>query len=540
MIRRRIPTKAELLRLQKLYRTDKKIATAMGGGVTDHLVAYWRRKKGIAKYSFPKFSQQEVQEMWDRFGDDFRAGMELGISKAAFYNWRRRYKISNKPEALKLEQLTLGFYTHDARGRKRPGAGRQTVAQKILCGQSGKKSLEPGESVEIAPELILVAGNAGTTLDHFGKSGISYVQHPSRIIISLEDNLTRADENKNNPETEKRLRDFARLQKIKTLYESGHGSLSQLTIETAALRPGQFGVISDAAYASQGSLGAFVTPIGDAETARLWSSGAIEITTPETIRVMISGKMPRGLFARDIAHHIETALAGEETAGTVIELAGTGLESLTIPERITLCLVLSQADCAGLICAYDATTRRYINSRAQYSYRPAVADRNAVYKAEVSVDLNTLNPVAVANQSGHKLIAIDQLQDSLVNYIYLGGPANGRFADMKIAAEVLKGSTISANVRLIIQAASSKVYLEALKKGLIRVFVEAGAVVTGPGGLCQNGCFSLPAEGEVALTTHHDLKFYSPGCRVYQVSPASAAASALTGHITNPTGYIKI
>src|SRR4030042_892128 len=100
---RRMPTKTELLRLQKLYRTDKKIAEVLGNDVTEHLVAYWRRKKGIAQYSFPKFSDKEIREVWDRFGDDFHAGMELGISKAAFYNWRRRYKITKKPEALKLE-----------------------------------------------------------------------------------------------------------------------------------------------------------------------------------------------------------------------------------------------------------------------------------------------------------------------------------------------------------------------------------------------------------------------------------------------------
>lgn len=538
MVRRRIPTKAELLRLQKLYRTDKKIAEAMGGGVTDHLVAYWRRKKGVAKYSFPKFSKQEVQEMWDRFGDDFRAGMELGISKAAFYNWRRRYKISNKPEALKLEQLTLEFYTHDARGRKRPGTGRQTAAQKILSVQSDVGELEPGTNVDITPEIILVSGNAGRTLELFGKSKISYVQHPSRIIISLEGNNYLSGEDK--PKLEKRLRDFARLQKIKALYESGHGSLSQLSIETAALLPGQFGVVSDAACASHGSIGAFVTAVGETETARLWSAGSISITTPDSIRVMISGKMPRGLSARDISHHIEAIVIDEQTTGAVIELAGSGLEAMTVSERITLCLVLSQSDYAGVICAYDATARRYINNRIRSTYQPVVADRNAIYKSEISVDLNRLNPVAVENQDGKKLIAIDQLQNVLVNYVYLGGPANGRFADLKIATEILKGSSIAPDVRLIIQPASRQVYLEALKKGLIRVFVEAGAVVVGPGGPFQNGCYSMPATGEVGLTTHHDLKTYSPDCTIYQVSPATAAASALTGQITNPTGYLKL
>ncbi len=536
MTRRRIPTKAELLRLQKLYRTDKKIAEAMGSGVTDHLVAYWRRKKGIAKYSFPKFAQQEIQEMWDRFGDDFRAGMELGISKAAFYNWRRRYKITNKPEALKLEQLSLEFYTHDARGRKRPGAGRQTIAQKILCQKSGQKNLEPGTSVDISPDAILVSGNAGSTLNLFGESGISYVQHPSRIIISLEDN----DRSYNRPEVEKRLRDFARLQKIQSMYESGRGSLSQLSIEAVVLLPGQFGVASSASSVSHGCLGAFVTTIGATETAHLWSSGGLSITSPETIRVMISGKMPRGLYARDIAHHIQSSLASEQIQGVVIELAGSGLEAMTIPERMTLCLVLGQLDCAGVICSYDATARRFINSRAEKPYQPAIADRNAVYQTELSVELNRLGSIVVEGQDGNKQIEIDQLQNVLINYIYLGGPANGRFVDLKIAAEILKGHQISPDVRLIIQAASQQVYLEALKKGLIRVFVEAGAVVTGPGGPYQNGCNSLPADSEVALTTHHDLKIYGPDCHIYQVSPATAAASALTGQITNSQGYLKV
>ena len=183
---RRIPTKGELLRLQKLYRSDKKMAEILGGDVTEQLVAYWRRKKGIARYSFPKFSEKDIQDAWDRFGDDFHAGLELGLSKAAFYNWRRRYKITRKPAALKLEQLSLELFTDEKSDHKRQGNGHQTIVQKLLAHRLDQKEVAVGQTYEVEPDVAFGLCHVGEILSHFQNLETTYVKNPARIIVSLD------------------------------------------------------------------------------------------------------------------------------------------------------------------------------------------------------------------------------------------------------------------------------------------------------------------------------------------------------------------
>src|SRR5512138_1912201 len=177
--RRTAPTKTELLQLQKLYKTDEKIGERLGG-VPAYLVAYWRRKKNIPKHSLPKFSEVEVRNLWERYGDDEKSGLELGLSKAAFYNWRRRYGIKEKPAFLKLEQLEFNF----------PGAklgptvnalyGKQSVAQKIIarCVPQEREQVEIGETVTIEPDLVVSHYDTAEIVNQFRQSGIEYIWNP--------------------------------------------------------------------------------------------------------------------------------------------------------------------------------------------------------------------------------------------------------------------------------------------------------------------------------------------------------------------------
>jgi len=153
----KMPTKAELLRLQKQYHTDKRIAEAFGGNVTEHLVQYWRRKKGIPRRSFPKYSEAMIRELWERFGDDFRCGRELGLSKAGFYSWRRRYGIKEKPRTLKLEQLEFRFGSEPKMGRNGVFIEYyRTAAEKILAKCSEIEMVESDKAIEVTPDLILI------------------------------------------------------------------------------------------------------------------------------------------------------------------------------------------------------------------------------------------------------------------------------------------------------------------------------------------------------------------------------------------------
>lgn len=534
---RRMPTKAELLRLQKLYRTDKRIAEVLGNGVTEHLVAYWRRKKGIPIYSFPKFSDKEIREVWDRFGDDFHAGMELGISKAAFYNWRRRYKITQKPAALKLEQLSLELFTDDTSGRRKQGTGRQTICRKILAHKNGLKEVEPGQQVEIEPEIIIAAGNAGKVLDSFNKCGTTYVNNPARLIIPL-DEIPSPDK-RQSVVGNKSVRDFVRLQKINNFFDIGEGSGLQATVEKGLVLPGQVVLGSDQSVAACGSLGAATFAVSAEEMAGVWAEGKLQITIPETIRIILSGRLPRGVFVRDVAHYLVSQLHGRKVENKNIECYGSAIEQMSISERFTLCTVLAGLNVAGVICPFDPTTRRYINPRARKPFTPILADRNAVYAAEYTFDLNTMKPLACRLDKLEKISPVAEMSGVTIQSVFIGGAANGRFDDLRIVADIVKGKKINLQVRLFIQPASRTVYLESLKRGLVRVFAEAGAIVLSPGDWRGPVNSELLAPEEQGLTTIFNPASSSTA-GLYQVSPATAAVSALTGQITSPVNYVKI
>jgi hypothetical protein len=226
--RRKIPTKAELLQLQKLYKTDEKIGERLGG-VPAYLVAYWRRKKNIPKYSLPKFSETEIRNLWERYGDDEKSGLELGISKAAFYNWRRRYGIREKPAFLKLEQLELNFP-----GIRQPEHtsslwGKRSVVQKVLARLADVERVEVGETIEVEPDLVICPGGAGTVVQQFKKQGAEFVFNPNKLIIMLDYAPTR---NGRCPAAaNKMIREFARRQSIKALFDLREGVCQQLALE---------------------------------------------------------------------------------------------------------------------------------------------------------------------------------------------------------------------------------------------------------------------------------------------------------------------
>jgi homoaconitase/3-isopropylmalate dehydratase large subunit len=535
---RRIPTKAELSRLQKLYRTDKRIAEILGNGVTEHLVAYWRRKKGIPKYSFPKFSDNEIREVWDRFGDDFHAGMELGISKAAFYNWRRRYKITKKPEALKLEQLSLELQTQNKKRQKVSGAGHRTFTQKLLAQKTGIDHPESGQLLDVEPDMVVVPGDNGRVLSLFHETGMTYVRNPNRTVIPLDN--TSSGNGRNLAEAHKAAREFVRKQQIKNFFDIGEGNPQQVIIEKGLLLPGQLGLGKDAGSMTLGCMGALALAVGDEELSNVWATGTVKVEVPETVRVNVSGRLPRGVFVRDAMHHIIKKLSKARVDRKVIEFYGTGIDQMSVSERITLCRMSSATGAKSAICPFDSTTRRYVNPRARRPFTPVVADRNAVYSGEYSFEINTMKPVAAGPDKIEAITPVDELNGILLRQIFIGGVTNGRFDDLKIVADILKGKRINPEVCLIMQPASRAIYLEALKKGLIRVFIEAGAVIVNPGSPLIGGRLPLLAGEEKGLTTCFDSAFDTDGGDIYQVSPATAAASALAGRITNPSAYVRV
>lgn len=540
MPRRKIPTKAELIQLQKIYKTDDKIAERLGN-VTPQLVAYWRRKKNIPKHSFPKFSGEEIRDLWERYGDDYRCGLELGISKAAFYNWRRKYALKQLPPFLRLEQLELDLGGVCRVVGKKYHYGQQTATQKILSDRAGLEKAEVGQTVEIEPDLAILHDDASIIIKRFQESGLNYVWNPNRIAIALDQHVPA--ESTETAETHKLIREFVKRQNIKHFYDIHEGICHQVVIEKGHILPGQLAVGTDTRIASFGCLGAFAVSIADADMASLWATGRIRLETPATIKIAINGKMAKGVHAKDIILFVIKKLSDKGTENRAIEFHGTTISQMSISERLTITSYAIETGVRAAICPFDSITRRYLLRRARMPYRPALADKDAVYQETYEFNIDQLAPQIARPHDANNIDSVANTVGLPINQVVIGSCADGQFDDLRIAADIIKGKEIHPDVRMLIFPGSRSIYLEALKKGLIRAFIEAGAVVLNPGcgsyaGIHQGAL----AVGERCLATggrSFKTEMGSPDIETYLVSPATAAASALKGVITDPMGYVK-
>ncbi len=534
MPRSKIPTKAELIRLQKLYKTDEKIAERLGN-VTPQLVAYWRRKKNIARHSFPKFSIEEIRDLWERYGDDYRCGLDLGISKAAFYNWRRKYGIKHKPAFLKLEQLELDLGAM-SQSVKRPSEDRQTIAQKILAERVNEKKVEVGETIQVEPDLAMIDHSASEIIELFRKSNLAYVWNPNRIVISLDADFNSIGSVK--AEAFKQIREFVKSQNIKYFYDIDNGGCHQLVVENGRILPGQLAVSNLGSCSAYGSVSALALKIDNDEMANLWSTRTVSIRVPSTIKVDINGKLPIGAFAKDVLLFVAKNLSDEKVEGRIIEYGGSSISAMSVSERFTMTSMAACIGATSAICAFDSITRRYLIRRSKMPFRPALADKNADYVNSYEFNVDQLLPQIAKSGDKTSVKPVAEMSNMEVHQVIIGSCSNGRFDDLRIAADIMKGKSVHPDVRMIIIPSSKLVYLEALKKGLIRAFIEAGAVVLNP--VCtSNSSINLIAPGERCLTTGGYSCSESAESDTFIVSPATAAASALRGVITDPSTLIN-
>jgi 3-isopropylmalate/(R)-2-methylmalate dehydratase large subunit len=536
--KRKIPTKAELIQLQKLYKTDEKIGERLGG-VPAYLVAYWRRKKSVPKHSQPKFSENEVRNLWERFGDDDRCGLELGISKAAFYNWRRRYGIREKPAFLKLEQLELNLPGIDHRTQTSTLYGKQTITQKILSRAAGLEKVKVGELIVVEPDMVVVNQNVGDVIRTFKEIGSEYVWNPTKIIVGL----IHGNGNDSSPMDNQLAREFIKHQKIDNFFDVQTGAYHQSAFEHGLIHPGQLVLGSDKFTTLYGALSAFATGIDTTEMASVWAGGRLWLKVPSTIRIDISGRRSRGVYAKDIVLAVIRQLGANRADYKAIEYYGQAITNMSISERITLCSMSIEMGAKAAICQFEAITRRYLNNRTTAVYQPIIADKDAVYEEMFQFNIDKLTP-QIAGPDGIDIIRpVREIEGLRIHQVVVGTCSNGRFDDIKVLADILKGKKVNPGCRMVLVPSSQKVYLKALKKGLIRVLAEAGVIIYSTG--CSpymEGVQKFLAPGERCLLTSGTSIAYKhklEGAEVYLCSPATAAASALNGQITNPEPYVR-
>jgi homoaconitate hydratase family protein len=338
---------------------------------------------------------------------------------------------------------------------------------------------------------------------------------------------------------QREVRGFAREQGIEILQE---GICHQVMPERGFVLPGSVIVGADSHSCSYGAFGAFGTGMGSTDIGVAYATGRTWFRVPETINVNLVGELPHGVFAKDISLEIVRLIGVDGANYRALEYTGEVIERMAMSERFTFSnMAIEMGGKAGLIAA-DETTREWLRGRTDRDY-PLLRAHNPCYERVIEIDVSRLEPRVACPPDVNIVHPVDEVQQIKIDQAFLGTCTNGRLDDLEIAANILRGKKIHPDIRMVVIPASREIYLEAMRRGYLEVFAQAGASVGTPGcGPCIGRHFGVLAPGERALTTmnrNFTGRMGDPTAEIYLGSPATVAATALTGHITDPREYLS-
>ncbi len=334
------------------------------------------------------------------------------------------------------------------------------------------------------------------------------------------------------------VRTFAQEQDISILQE---GICHQVMPERGYVVPGDVIVGADSHTCTYGALGAFATGMGSTDIGVAYATGRTWFRVPSTINVHITGELPHGVYAKDVTLEMVRRIGVDGANYRALEYTGETIERMSVSERFTFCnMAIEMGGKAGLIAA-DETTRAWLQGRTEREY-PMLQARNPRYERVVEIDASRLQPSVACPPDVNNVVPVSEVEDVQIDQVFLGTCTNGRLDDLEVAAKILRGKTIHPRTRMVVIPASRTVYLEAMRLGYLEIFAQAGASVGTPGcGPCIGRHFGVLAPGERALTTmnrNFTGRMGDPTSEIYLGSPATVAATALTGHITDPRNFL--
>jgi 3-isopropylmalate/(R)-2-methylmalate dehydratase large subunit len=422
-----------------------------------------------------------------------------------------------------------------------------TMVEKILARAAGKDSVQAGDVVEARVDLAMSHENAALVLNQFQEiyqaTGLdARVWDPEKIAIVF-DHRVPAESSK-TATNQKKVREFVGTQGIARFHDirgDEGGICHQILPENGYVRPGMVVVGTDSHTTSHGALGAFAFGIGATEMASVWALGStLNVEVPGTINVLVHGEFPRNVLPKDLILYLIGQLTAEGANFKVIEFGGEAIAGMPTSGRLTICNMSVEAGATSGIVPPDAETLRYLRQVAGVEADIPVLgpDPDASYERILEIDASTLAPQIACPHTVDHVKAVDAVAGTAVQQIVIGSCTNGRLDDISIAARILAGKKVARGVRMLVFPASGRIYREAMKAGYLMTLMDAGAVIANAGcGPCLGVHQGALGNGEVALsTTNRNFKgrMGNPNSEVYLCSPAVAAASALTGVITDP------
>jgi 3-isopropylmalate/(R)-2-methylmalate dehydratase large subunit len=411
----------------------------------------------------------------------------------------------------------------------------KTLAEKILSEKSGSDT-KAGDIVIAQVDLSFVQDTTGPlTVRQFQSSSMEKLANPQRTVLFIDHAAPSPNANLSNDHIT--LREFAD-QSGCILSEAGDGVCHQVVAEAYA-RPGDVVVGADSHTVTAGGLGAFATGMGSSDVAVAFGLGKTWFRVPESFRIEVKGDFQKGVSAKDLILHLIGSIGADGATYKALEFHGSTIEKMSMSGRFTIANMAVEAGAKVGLFASDETTKKYLTAEGRGNdYKAIAADADAVYEKTIDIDASKLEPTVSKPHTVDNTSPAKELKGTKIQQAVIGTCTNGRMEDLTAAHEILKGKKPARGVRLIIAPASRRVLLEAIEAGYIKDFVEAGAIILPPGcGPCLGLHQGALGDGEACISTanrNFEGRMGNPTGLIYLASPATAAASALAGEITDP------
>ncbi|MFZ5925710.1 MAG: 3-isopropylmalate dehydratase large subunit [Bacillota bacterium] len=410
----------------------------------------------------------------------------------------------------------------------------KTIAEKILSNHCGQE-VRAGDLVLADVDFVMSQdGTSPLAIKAFNEMGGGKVFDPSKVAMVIDHSAPSPNEGTSN--LHKLMREFAREQGI-ILYDIGEGVCHQLLPERGHVLPGDLVVGADSHTCTYGAIGAFSTGVGSTDLAAALMTGKMWFKVPESIRIVCKGRLPDGTFSKDLALYLAGKLTADGATYMSCEFGGDAVERLSVDARFTLCNMAVEMGAKAGIIEPGGEVLAWVRERATRRFRPVFAD-DGTYANVLEYDVSRLAPQVARPHQVDNVCDVGDVSHVEIHQAFIGTCTNGRLEDLRVAASVVEGRKVHPDVRLIVAPASRRILFDAMREGVLQTLVQAGAAVVVPGcGPCVGTHNGVPADGEVVISTanrNFKGRMGNSSAQVYLASPATVAASAIFGRITDP------
>lgn len=415
-----------------------------------------------------------------------------------------------------------------------------TFSEKILSikrvDQPGKKALAGDIIVAYVDLSMATDGTGPLAIKVFNEMKAEKIWDPEKIVLNIDHTFPPSSEQIAN--LHKLMREFS----IKYKIPLQEGNICHQYLLERYVVPGMLIAGADSHTTTHGALGAFAIGVGSSEAAAIWVSGEIWLKVPKTIKIVFEGELPKGVFAKDLALEVVKKLGANGANYKAIEYSGQVIQELSISSRATLTNMAAEAGAKAAIVEADKKTLSYLKTVGRKPMILINSGEKAEYEKVLNINVDEISPRVAVPHKVDNVKSIEEVEGIPINQAFLGSCTNGRLEDLEVAAEIVKGRKVKENVRFIVTPASKTVFNEALKNGILEVLMESGAIITNPTcGACVGTHLGVLGDNEVCISSSNRNfigRMGSKTSKVYLASPATVAASAIEGVITDPRRFL--